>query len=125
MGEKVIIAVCNMLLPLTMLGLGLMIWKTRPPFGDRFGYRTKQSQKSPEAWDMAQVLFGKYCTLTYAVLCALTLIAGVIPLAFKVDDIVTAWIVTAVNIVDFIAVFIVVGVTDSKVKRLSGGNEPK
>lgn len=114
-----------MFMPLTILGLGLMIWKTRPPFGDLFGYRTTQSQKSPEAWDMAQALFGRYCTMTYAVLSALTLIAGVIPLVFKVDDIVTSCIVAAVNIVDFIALFVVIGVTDSKVKKFSGGNEPK
>lgn len=112
-------------MPLTILGLGLMIWKTRPPFGDMFGYRTKQSQKSPEAWDMAQGLFGRYCTLTYAALSALTLIAGVILLVFKVDDIVTSCMVAAVNIVDFTALFVVIGVTDSKVKKLSGGNEPK
>lgn len=125
MGEKVIIAVCDMFMPLTILGLGLMIWKTHPPFGDMFGYRTTQSQKSPEAWDMAQALFGRYCTLTYAALSALTLIAGLIPLVFKVDDMVTAWIVTVVNTVDFVALFVVIGVTDSKVKKLSGGDEPK
>lgn len=125
MGKNVIIAVCNMLLPLTILGLGLMIWKTRPPFGDMFGYRTTQSQKSPEAWELAQALFGRYCTLTYAVLCALTLIASVAPLIFKLDELVVTWILTVTNLVNFIALFVIIGVTDSKVKKLSGGNEPK
>lgn len=125
MGEKVIIAVCNMLLPLTILGLGLMVWKTHPPFGDMFGYRTAQSQKSPEAWELAQALFGRNCTLTYAVLSALTLIASVIPIIFKLDELVVMWIFTIVNLTDFIALFIVIGVTDSKVKKLSGGGEPK
>lgn len=125
MGEKVIIAVCNIFLPLTILGLGLMVWKTHPPFGDMFGYRTTQSQKSPEAWELAQALFGRYCTLTYAVLSALTLIASVIPIIFKLDELVVMWIFTIVNLVDFIALFVVIGVTDSKVKKLSGGSEPK
>ncbi len=125
MGEKVIIAVCNMFLPLTILGLGLMIWKTRPPFGDMFGYRTTQSQKSPEAWELAQALFGRYCTLTYAVLCALTLIASVAPLIFKLDELAVSWIFTVTNLVNFIALFVIIGITDSKVKKLSGGNEPK
>ena len=118
MGENVIIAVCNMLLPLTMLGLGLMIWKTRPPYGDIFGYRTTQSQKSPESWELAQALFGKYCTLTFAVLCGLTLIASVIPIVFRVGELAEMWIVTVVNLIDFLAVFVVIGVTDHTVKKL-------
>ena len=117
MGDKIIIAVCNMLLPLTILGLGLMVWKTHPPFGDLFGYRTTQSQKSPEAWELAQALFGRNCTLTYAVLCALTLIASIVPIIFNLDDLVVMWILTVANLVDFIALFVVIGVTDSTVKK--------
>ncbi len=124
MGENVIIAVCNMLLPLTMLGLGLVIWKTRPPFGDMFGYRTAQSLKSPEAWAAAQMLFGRYCTITYAVLSGLTLAAGAASILFKVED--TGIIIMAVNLVDFAAFFVVVGVTDRIVKKhFNGGDEPK
>lgn len=123
MGEKVIIAVCNMLLPLTMLGLGLLIRKTRPPYGDIFGYRTTQSRKSPEAWALAQALFGKYCTLSFAVLSALTLIASVLPIVFSLDELAEMWIFTVVNIVNFIAVFVVIGVTDHTVKKLTTDTE--
>lgn len=123
MGEKVIIAVCNMLTPLTMLGLGLLIWKTRPPYRDIFGYRTTQSQKSPEAWALAQALFGKYCTLSFAVLSALTLIASVLPIVFSFDELAEMWIFTVVNLVDFISVFIVIGVTDHTVKKLTADTE--
>lgn len=106
-----------MFLPLTILGLGLMIWKTHPPFGDPLGYRTAQSQKSPEAWELSQALFGRYCTLTYAVLSGITLIASVIPLLFQFDDIVASWIVCVANIVDFLALFVVIGVVDHTVKK--------
>ena len=119
MGEKIIIAVCNMLTPLTMLGLGLLIWKTRPPYQDIFGYRTTQSQKSPEAWALAQVFFGKYCTLSFAVLSALTLIASVVSIIVKHSELVGMWIFTVVNMVNFIAVFVVIGVTDHTVKKLT------
>lgn len=126
MGENIIIALCNMFMPLTLMGLGLMVWKTHPPFGDMFGYRTTQSQKSPEAWDMAQALFGKSCTLTYAVLSFLTLIAGLAPIFFKVDEMAADWIFTAVNIVNFVTLFVLIFITDSKVKKYSAGNdEPK
>lgn len=126
MSEKVILTVCNMFLPLTILGLGLMVWKTHPPFGDMFGYRTTQSQKSPEAWNMAQALFGKSCTLTYAVLSFITLIASLVPIFFKVDETAADWIFTAVNIVNFVTLFVLIFITDSKVKKYSAGNdEPK
>lgn len=123
MGEKVILAVCNMFLPLTILGLGLMVWKTHPPFGDMFGYRTTQSQKSPEAWNMAQALFGKSCTLTYAVLSFITLISSLVPIFFKVDETAVDWIFTAVNIVNFVTLSVLIFITDSKVKKYSAGNE--
>lgn len=123
MGEKVIIAVCNMLTPLTMLGLGLLIWKTRPPFGDIFGYRTTQSQKSPEAWALAQALFGRYCTLSFAVLSALTLIASLVTIIFTLGELAGMWIFTVVNMVNFIAVFVVIGVTDHTVKKLTADTE--
>lgn len=123
MGEKIIIAVCNMLTPLTMLGLGLLIWKTRPPYGDMFGYRTTQSQKSPEAWALAQALFGRYCTLSFAVLSALTLIASLVPIIFTLGELAGMWIITVVNMVNFIAVFVVIGVTDHTVKKLTADTE--
>lgn len=123
MGEKIIIAVCNMLTPLTMLGLGLLIWKTHPPYRDIFGYRTTQSQKSPEAWALAQALFGRYCTLSFAVLSALTLIASVVPIIFTLDELAGMWIFTVVNMVNFISVFVVIGVTDHTVKKLTADRE--
>lgn len=58
MGERIICAVVNMFLPLTLLGLGLMVWLTKPGYGDAFGYRTTWSLKSKETWALAQELFG-------------------------------------------------------------------
>lgn len=126
MGEMIIVAVVNMLTPLTLLGLGLVIWKTRPPFGDIFGYRTKQSQKSPEAWEIAQAVFGRYCTLTYAVLSALTLIVGFVPLFIKLDELWLSIFVLAVNFANVIALAVVIGVTESTVKKhTEGSDEPR
>lgn len=117
MGDNVIIAVCNMLLPLTMLGLGLMIWLTKPGYGDAFGYRTTWSLKSKETWERAQGLFGGICTKVYAVLSVLTLISGVMPIIVNADEIALVIFVNAVNLVNFIALFVIIGVTDGIVKR--------
>ncbi len=117
MGEAVIIVVCNMLLPLTMLGLGLMIWLTKPGYGDAFGYRTTWSLKSKETWERAQRLFGRICTAAYAALSFLTLISGLIPVIVRADKYVLGIVTGAASFVDFIALFVVIGVTDGIVKR--------
>ena len=123
MGETIIIAVVNMLTPLTLLGLGLVIWKTRPPFGDLFGYKSKQSLKSSEAWEIAQAVFGRYCTITYAVLSALTLIVSLLPLFVKFDELGVSILVMAVNFVNVIAFAPVIGVTESTVKKYTEGSD--
>lgn len=117
MGEKIIIAVCDMLLPLTMLGLGLMIWLTKPGYGDAFGYRTTRSLKSKETWVRAQELFGNLCTKSYAVLSFLTLLSGVAIIIADADDLALTIAVNAVNLVNFIALFVIIGITDGTVKR--------
>ena len=115
MGENVIIAVCNMLLPLTMLGLGLMIWLTKPGYGDIFGYRTTWSLKNKETWERAQFLFGKICTIAYAVISFISLIAGLVPIIWRLD--ISGIIACVLNLVQFVSVFVVIGVTDGIVAR--------
>lgn len=115
MVDNVIIAVVNMLLPLTMLGLGLMIWLTKPGYGDALGYRTTWSLKSKETWERAQGLFGRLCTITYAVISFISLIAGLVPIIWRLD--ISVIIACVLNLVQFFSVFVVIGVTDGIVKR--------
>lgn len=117
MGENIIIAVCDMFLPLTMLGLGLMIRLTKPGYGDAFGYRTTWSLKSKETWVRAQGLFGSICTKVYAVLSFLTLLSGVMIGIADADDLALTIAVNSVNLVNFIALFVIIGITDGIVKR--------
>ena len=114
MGDNVIIAVVDMLLPLTMLGLGLMIWLTKPGYGDILGYRTTWSLKSKETWERAQFLFGKICTIVYAVISVISLICGIVPIIWKSD----IGIITCVlYLVQFVSVFVIIRVTDGIVAR--------
>lgn len=117
MGDLVIMLVAGLLLPLTMLGLGLVIWRTRPPFNDIMGYRTSWSQKNERLWDMGQELFGRYCTITYAVILILSILCGVIPIVLHMNKYTAGLINTAMYIVQFISVFAVIGATDGKLKR--------
>lgn len=116
-GELVIMFVVGLLTPLTMLGLGLMIWKTRPPFNDIMGYRTTYSQKNERLWNMGQELFGRYCTLTYIVILGLSIISGLLPIVFKINGYIGGLINMAMYLVQFVSVFAVIGVTDGKLKK--------
>lgn len=115
MGDNVIIAVVDMLLPLTMLGLGLMIWLTKPGYGDVFGYRTTWSLKSKETWERAQGIFGRFCTITYAVISFISLIVGLVPIIWRLD--ISGIITCVLYLVQFVSVFVVIGVTDGIVAR--------
>ncbi|MDE7230376.1 MAG: SdpI family protein [Oscillospiraceae bacterium] len=117
MGDLVIMLVCGLLLPLTMLGLGLLILKTRPPFNDIMGYRTTWSQKNERLWNMGQELFGRYCTITYIVILVLSILCGVIPIALHMDRYTAGLINATMYLVQFVSVFAVIGVTDARLKR--------
>lgn len=117
MGDLVIMFAVGLLLPVTMLGIGLLIWKTRPPFNDITGYRTAYSQKNERLWNMGQELFGRYCTVTYAVILGLSIISGLLPIVFKINRYVGELINMGMYMVQFISVFAVIGVTDGKLKK--------
>lgn len=117
MGDLVIMFMVGLLLPITMLGLGLVIWKTRPPFNDITGYRTTYSQKNERLWNMGQELFGRYCTITYAVILSFSIISGLLPIVFKINSYIGELINMAMYLIQFISVFAVIGVTDGKLKK--------
>ncbi len=123
MGDLVIMLAAGLLLPITMLIMGLLIWKTRPPFNDITGYRTTYSRKNERLWNMGQELFGKYCTITYAVILGLSLISGLIPIVFSIDRYTAGIINAGMYLVQFVSVFAVIGVTEGKLKRAEGGDE--
>lgn len=117
MGDLVIMLIVGQILPITLLGLGLMIWKTRPPFNGIMGYRTSYSQKNERLWNMGQELFGKYCAITYAVFLALSLISGLIPIIFKMDKYTASVIFSAMHFIQMISLFAIIGITDGKLKK--------
>lgn len=123
MGDLVIMFVVGLLLPITMLGVGLLIWKTKPPFNDITGYRTTYSQKNERLWNMGQELFGRYCTITYAVILGLSIISGLLPIVFKINRYAAVLINMGMYLVQFISVFAVIGVTDGKLKKAMRENE--
>ena len=60
MGIWTVMTLCALLIPGLMLLFGRM-FQTAPPgeINDWYGYRTKRSKRSPEAWDFAQRYAGR------------------------------------------------------------------
>lgn len=115
--ELVILMVVGLMLPITMLGMGLLIWKTKPPYKDMFGYNTTYSQKNERMWNMGQELFGRYCTITYSVVIVLSILCGLIPIVFDINFYIGELINMIIYLVQFLSVFAVIGVTDGKLKK--------
>lgn len=123
MGEPVIMLIVGLMVPITMLIMGLLIRKTRPPFNEITGCRTTYSRKNERLWNMGQELFGKYCTITYAVILGLSLISGLIPIVFGIDRYTAGIINAGMYLVQFVSVFAVIGVTEDKLKRAESGDD--
>lgn len=116
-GELVILMIVGLLLPLTMLGMGLLIWKTKPPYKDMFGYNSTYSQNNERLWNMGQELFGRYCTITYTVITVISILGGLVPIIFDIDHSIGQMINMIIQLVQFFSVFAVIGVTDIKLKK--------
>lgn len=122
MGENVILCVCNMLVPITMLILGLVIWKTMPGYGDLIGYRTTYSLKNETLWNIAQYCFGKSCTITFAVMSFLSLLASLVLIFFEVDKEILGIISVFVTLIQSVALFVVIFITEHKLKVIDKQN---
>ena len=79
MGSMIVLFICNLIIPLTMLGFG--VWMRRHPpkeMGGALGYRTRMSTKSPETWRFAHEKCGKIWTWTGLALLAVSLGASIL-----------------------------------------------
>lgn len=55
MNDNIVYLMSYIPTPLIFLIAGLMVWRFPPRYGETYGYRTKLSQSSEQAWDFAQV----------------------------------------------------------------------
>lgn len=57
---EIFVSICNLLIPLVLIMLGIICQKHYPKNISNFsGYRTERSMKNKEAWVYSQKLFGK------------------------------------------------------------------
>ena len=72
--------------PVIIMIVAISIWRCPPKQSENFGYRTRRSQLSEEAWNAAQILYGKYAAIMFAVTSAATVIAGLIIVIIDPDE---------------------------------------
>lgn len=117
MTNNIINAAANMFLPLTMFAMGLIIWRTRPEYCSLFAYHTTWAEKSEESWKFAQDFFGRLCTIVYAIMSAITLIVGLIPVIARLDETWGTIINGFVGFVDLIPLFVIIFIVEGKLKK--------
>lgn len=117
MNENVLYLASYILTPLILLIAGLLIWRKPPAYFGGFGYNTKLSQSSPEAWDFAQVYFGRLMTIMSVPFLALSLAVGVIQTVMNVDSDVGFIIFCIVEAVQLLPLIVSIIVTQAALKK--------
>ena len=100
MNDGVVYLLSYLILPVLLIVVGLVMWRFPPGYGGSVGYRTKRSRSSRQAWDFAQVYWGR-------------LILIVKPLSEAAGLLVFCVIMT----LQLVSLFVSIGVTESALKR--------
>lgn len=97
--------------PIIIMAFAISMRNNPPRFGENTGYNTKRSRKSTEAWDFAQIAYGRYATIAFAVMSAVTLVVGLTAIFLNLGEtagFVTFMAVTAAQVAVLVAVIIVI-----------------
>lgn len=109
-------------LPIIYLFVAISMWRSPPKMSENFGYRTRRSQSSEEAWNAAQVLYGKYSAIAFAITLAATITAAVTIIFINPDED-TSFVLFLVIIMAQVGVLIsVIAAVEHKLKTLFDEN---
>lgn len=112
--------------PVIIMAVAISMWKRPPKRSENFGYRTRRSQLSEESWDMAQILYGKYATVLFAVTSALTIIAGSIIAVINPDEDASMALFLIITAVQIGVLMVVIALVEHKLKiRFDKDGKPK
>lgn len=87
MGFAIFLLICNLLIPIIMLGVGLMFEKTSPGKINHFyGYRTKMSMLNQDTWTFAHSYCGRLWKKIGIIMLPLSILASLPMFWMKSDD---------------------------------------
>lgn len=109
-------------MPVIIMAVAISMWRCPPKFSENFGYRTRRSQLSEEAWNAAQILYGKYATIMFAVTSAATIIAGIIIVIINPDEDASMALFLVITAVQVGVLMAVIAMVEHKLKILFDEN---
>lgn len=86
MNYNILYLIAEIPTPVIIMIVAISMWRCPPKWSENFGYRTRRSQLSEEAWNAAQILYGKYATILFAATTTATIIAGIIIVIINPDE---------------------------------------
>ncbi len=116
MGENVILLFCVMLMPITMVITGLVVWKCPSEYGG-LGYRSAMSSKNPIVWRAAQIIGGKSFFFCYLPLVPISAIAQSIPIIYHLSEDLATIICVFVVFLQVVMMIVAFAVTESTLKK--------
>lgn len=117
MNDNVLFLMCYIPTPLILLVAGLVIWRFPAPYGSAVGYKTKRSYASAEAWDFAQVYWGRLMTIISVPTLALSVGAGVVQIIKNVDENAGLAICMGVVTLQIVPIFVSIAITENALKK--------
>ncbi len=120
MSDNIVYLLSYIPTPLIFLIAGLMVWRFPPRYGETYGYRTKLSQISEQAWDFAQVFWGRMAVLTSIPVFLLSMAAGILQITLNADENTGLIMCCAIVSLQLVPIFVSIGVTESALKRNFG-----
>lgn len=103
--------------PLILLIAGIVMWRFPPKYGENIGYKTELSRSSRQAWDFAQVYWGRLMTFISVPVLVLSMVAGVVQVVMNVSKEVGFIWFMVVMMAQLVPIFVSIGVTESRLKK--------
>lgn len=107
---------CGIALPLVTLIMGAILWKNPPGINRGFGFRTKLSQSTNEAWYFAQKYSGRLLVFVSVPTLVISALVCVIVAACGISSDSKFGVIFVIVIVGIIELAAVNALTDSKLK---------
>ncbi|MDE7230378.1 MAG: SdpI family protein [Oscillospiraceae bacterium] len=122
MNDNILYLIAEIPTPVIIMIVAISMWRSPPKRSENFGYRTRRSQLSEEAWNAAQILYGKYATILFAVTFAATVIAGTVLVFIDPDEDTALILFLAITAVQVCVLMAVIAMVERKLKKLFDEN---
>lgn len=117
MNDGVVYLLSYLILPVLLIVVGLVMWRFPPGYGGSVGYRTKRSRSSRQAWDFAQVYWGRLILVMSIPMLAVSVGAGVFQIVKPLSEETGLLVFCVIMTLQLVPLFVSIWVTESALKR--------